>query len=159
MARAPSTAEPHPGEPHRADPDSEDPARRAEPPAHGGHQGDVAPGDEPVDTQELLRGFKGYLIGLALAALLTVASFAVASTALIWTPAIPLALAALAIAQMGVHLVFFLHMGTGPDSTNNILALAFGILIVFLLLAGSLWIMANLNHAMMPMEEILRRQR
>ncbi len=51
----------------------------------------------------------------------------------------------LAIAQMGVHLVFFLHITTGPDNTNNVLALAFGVLIVFLVVAGSLWIMANLN--------------
>jgi cytochrome o ubiquinol oxidase subunit IV len=33
---------------------------------------------------------------------------------------------------MGVHLVFFLHITTGPDNTNNVLALAFGILIVAL---------------------------
>jgi hypothetical protein len=33
----------------------------------------------------------------------------------------------LAIAQMGVHLVFFLHITTGPDNTNNVLALAFGL--------------------------------
>ena len=56
----------------------------------------------------------------------------------------------LAIAQMGVHLVFFLHIGTGPDSTNNVLAVAFGVLIVFLVVAGSLWIMADLNGNMMP---------
>ena len=56
----------------------------------------------------------------------------------------------LAIAQMGVHLVFFLHITTGPDNTNNVLALAFGVLIVFLVVAGSLWIMADLNDNMMP---------
>ena len=56
----------------------------------------------------------------------------------------------LAIAQMGVHLVFFLHITTGPDNTNNVLALAFGVLIVFLVVSGSLWIMANLNANMMP---------
>jgi hypothetical protein len=33
----------------------------------------------------------------------------------------------LALAQIGIHLVFFLHLGSGPDSTNNILALAFGV--------------------------------
>jgi cytochrome o ubiquinol oxidase operon protein cyoD len=54
-------------------------------------------------------------------------------------------LAALAIAQMGVHLVFFLHMTTGPDNTNNALALAFGALIVGLVIAGSVWIMFHLN--------------
>ncbi len=51
----------------------------------------------------------------------------------IYTPAIPVALIVLAIAQMGVHLVFFLHITTGPDNTNNVLALAFGVLVVFLI--------------------------
>jgi cytochrome o ubiquinol oxidase operon protein cyoD len=54
---------------------------------------------------------------------------------------------------MGVHLVFFLHITTAPDNTNNVLALAFGLLIVFLVIAGSLWIMANLNGNMMPSPE------
>jgi len=61
----------------------------------------------------------------------------------------PLGLAVLAIAQMGVHLVFFIHITTGPDNTNNVLALAFGLLIVLLVMAGSLWIMIDLNANMM----------
>jgi cytochrome o ubiquinol oxidase operon protein cyoD len=61
----------------------------------------------------------------------------------------------LAVAQMGIHLVFFLHITTGPDNTNNVLALAFGILTVVLVVAGSLWIMANLNDAMMPPAELM----
>jgi cytochrome o ubiquinol oxidase subunit IV len=96
-----------------------------------------------------------YTIGLLLAALLTVTSFWVANTSLIWPPGIPLGLAVLAIAQMGIHLVFFLHITTGPDNTNNVLALAFGLLVVFLVVAGSLWIMANLNDNMMPPAELM----
>lgn len=65
----------------------------------------------------------------------------------------------LAIAQIGVHLVFFLHMTTAPDNTNNVLALAFGILIVALIVAGSLWIMVHLNHRMMTVDEVIRMQR
>jgi cytochrome o ubiquinol oxidase subunit IV len=53
---------------------------------------------------------------------------------------------------MGVHLVFFLHITTGPDNTNNVLALAFGVLIVTVVVAGSLWITTNLNNNMMPPE-------
>ena len=48
---------------------------------------------------------------------------------------------------MGVQLVFFVHISAAPDSTNNIMALAFGVLIVVLLIGGSLWIMANLNQS------------
>ena len=64
---------------------------------------------------------------------------------------VPMALAALAIAQMGVHLAFFLHITTGPDNTNNALALAFVGLIVFVLVFGTVWVMAHMNANMMPM--------
>ncbi len=87
--------------------------------------GDAAPGDESVNANEPGGGLRGYVIGLALAALLTAASFYTLTTDLIWAPAIPMALIVLAIAQMGVHLVFFLHITTGPDNTNNVLALGF----------------------------------
>ncbi len=107
------------------------------------------------NATNVLAEVRGYLIGLALALLLTGLSFWALSTHLIWTPAIGVALAALAVAQMGVHLVFFLHITTGPDNTNNVLALAFGILIVFLVVSGSLWIMANLNQNMAPMKELM----
>ena len=95
-------------------------------------------------------GVRNYLIGLFLAVILTVASFWVASgTALLYGPGIPMALAALALAQMGVHLAFFLHITTGPDNLNNALALAFGALIVGLVIAGSIWIMYHLNANLM----------
>jgi cytochrome o ubiquinol oxidase subunit III len=112
---------------------------------------DVAPGEqssEPISAHDVSGGLFVYSIGLLLAAILTVASFWVANTSLLWAPGLPAGLAVLAIAQMGVHVVFFLHITTGRDSTNNILALAFGLLIVILVSAGSLVIMANLNGNM-----------
>ncbi|HIJ61347.1 MAG TPA: cytochrome o ubiquinol oxidase subunit IV [Rhodospirillaceae bacterium] len=109
---------------------------------------DRAPGDsrEGPGQSEL----RAYLIGIGLAALLTATSFWVATTSVLWAPGVAVGLAVLAIAQMGVHLVFFLHVTTGPDNTNNVLAVAFGVLIVGLVVAGSLWIMAHLNANMMP---------
>jgi cytochrome o ubiquinol oxidase operon protein cyoD len=109
---------------------------------------DHAPGDEPARGREVVEGILGYLVGLALAILLTAVSFFLAGSWLVWRPSIPIALIVLAIAQIGVHLVFFLHITTGPDNANNVLALAFGVLIVMLLIIGSLWIMGNLNHNM-----------
>lgn len=90
-----------------------------------------------------------YTVGLGLAVLATVTSFFIAQTDLLWPPGIAVGLVVLALAQMGVHLVFFLHLGSGPDHTNNILALAFGLLIVFLVIAGTYWIVADLNENMM----------
>jgi cytochrome o ubiquinol oxidase operon protein cyoD len=109
---------------------------------------DVAPGDQ--DKHGIAASIRNYLIGLTLAAGLTVASFWIASgPAVIYTPGITMALAALAVGQMGVHLVFFLHITTGPDNTNNVLALAFGVMVVGIVIAGSLWIMCHLNMNMM----------
>ena len=122
--------------------------------------GDAAPGDkDEVDGELSGEGIQSYVIGLALSTLLTIASFGLPPTGLVWGPGIPVALAVLAIAQMGVHLVFFLHITTAPDNTNNVLALAFGVLVVGLLLAGSLFIMTNLDNNMLPMDEMMRMQR
>ena len=109
---------------------------------------DRSPG---VEEYEPTASYLSYTVGLVLAILATIVSFVVAQTNLLWPPGIPVGLIVLAFAQIGVHLVFFLHLGTGPDSTNNILALAFGVLIVFLVITGSVWIIANLNSNMMPM--------
>jgi cytochrome o ubiquinol oxidase subunit IV len=116
---------------------------------------DRAPGDgfTPANMEEGPgSGVFVYTIGLLLAVILTAMSFWVASTSLLWAPGVSLGLTVLAIAQMGVHLVFFLHVTTGPDNTNNVMALAFGVLIVLLVVVGSLLIMSDLNEGMMPAE-------
>lgn len=111
---------------------------------------DTAPGDRTPGTHDVGGAIRNYLIGLVLAAALTAASFWVASgTGLIFVPGVPMALAALAIAQMGVHLAFFLHITTGPDNLNNVLALAFGVFVVGVVIAGSLWIVYHLDTNMM----------
>ena len=117
----------------------------------GNDAADIGPGQLQAPDEGSREGVLGYLIGLGLAILLTVASFSVAGTHLIWAPAIPTALVVLAIAQIGVHLVFFLRITTAPDNTNNVLALAFGVLTVALIVAGSVWIMNHLNRNMMLM--------
>ena len=123
---------------------------------------DRAPGDTSVFPQARDRaapsGVLIYAIGLFLAVILTATSFWAANTPLLWAPGVPLGLAVLAIAQIGVHLVFFLHITTGRDNTNNVLALAFGMLIVILVIGGSLWIMTNLNANMMPSAELMNLQ-
>jgi len=118
---------------------------------------DAAPGDEHAGGS----GFSAiqvYLLGFLLAIGLTVASFWIAGSNAIWGPGIPTALLALAMAQMGVHLVFFLHITSGPENTNNTLALAFGVLIVLVIVVGSVWIMAHLNHNLMTMDQLMKAQ-
>ncbi len=121
---------------------------------------DVAPGFMDAADHTVTHGVERYLLGLFLAALLTAASFYVVNTHLILGPGIPTALVVLAVAQIGVHLVFFLHITTDPDNTNNMLALAFGLLIVILIIAGSIWIMNNLDANMLPSyQQMMQMQR
>jgi cytochrome o ubiquinol oxidase subunit IV len=68
-------------------------------------------------------------------------------------------LAALAIAQIGVHLAFFLHISSAPDQANNFLALAFGVFVSGLIIFGWMMVMTHLNHNMMPMDELIEMQR
>ena len=117
---------------------------------------DSAPGDEQAGGHGVGPAVLVYVVGLVLAIGLTATSFFIAGTDLVWTPSIPVALVVLAIAQMGVHLVFFLHITTGPDNTNNVLALAFGLLVVFLVVGGTVWIMGHLNQNMPPMDQFIR---
>ena len=126
-------------------------------------QGNEAPAalkDASPDIEEGPRpNAQSYWVGLGSAILLTMASFAVAGTHGVWAPSLPVLLAVLAIAQMGVHLVFFLHVSSSPDSTNTILALAFGLFVVALVVFGTMIIMANLDAYAMSMEELMRMQR
>ncbi len=115
---------------------------------------DVAPGAMDAERESVWEGVQTYLIGLALSALQTAAAFYFAQSQLLWRPSIPIALAVLAVAQIGVHLVFFLHLTTAPDNVNNTLALAFGTLIVALVIGGTLWIMYHMNMNMPPMERM-----
>jgi cytochrome o ubiquinol oxidase operon protein cyoD len=74
----------------------------------------------------------------------------------VYAPGVPILLGVLAIAQMGVHLVFFLHISSAPDQTNNPGA-RFRRFVVALIVFGSLIIMGNLNH-MMPMQRLMQMQ-
>jgi cytochrome o ubiquinol oxidase operon protein cyoD len=127
----------------------------------GSHVGvDRASGAESDDAERTVgQEVRGYAIGLALAVGLTAASFWVRGTDLVYGPGLALGLLVLAVAQMGIHLIFFLHITTAPDNENNVLALAFGVLIVCLIVFGSLWVMGHLNHNMEPMQDVMQMQR
>jgi cytochrome o ubiquinol oxidase operon protein cyoD len=100
-----------------------------------------------------------HTIGYGLAVILTVASFAMATTHLLTPASLVAALVVLAIGQMVVHLIFFLHITTAPAHSTNILAVILTLLIIALVVIGSLWIMSQLNHHMMPMDQLMRMQR
>ena len=101
----------------------------------------------------------GYWIGYISAALLTTAAFILAAND--WMPpaSVVAAVSVLAIAQMLVHLIFFLHINTAPEQRTNILAFATTMLIILIVVVGSLWIMSHLHRNMMPMSLLFKMQR
>lgn len=119
----------------------------------------TSPDQAPGQNDDFGASIAKYVGGFVISILLTLASFWAAGTSMVWQPAVPILLAALAIGQMGVHLVFFLHVSSGPEATNNILALAFGVFIVALVVFGSIVIMANLDENMMPSDRLMQMQR
>ncbi len=116
----------------------------------------VTPGTENGQQHGSLRG---YLIGYAAAAILTIGAFAAAQSDVLTPASVVAAIIVLAIGQMLVHLIFFLHISTTPNQRTNILAFAVTMLIVLLIVGGSLWIMSHLQSNMMPTDQLMQMQR
>ena len=92
-----------------------------------------------------------YVRGFAMASGLTAAAFAlVMCHALGNTPLTVATVMGLAVAQVVVHMIFFLHMNSRSEGGWNLLALLFTLLLVLIVLSGSLWVMYHLNANMMP---------
>jgi len=91
--------------------------------------------------------YKSYTIGFVLSLALTLAAyFAVVNHA----PATLFVIIGLALAQLLVQLIFFLHVGQGEDGGWNFLVLFSTFSVIFILVVGSLWIMYHLNYRMTP---------
>ena len=94
---------------------------------------------------------KGYLTGFVLAVILTAIPFwLVMADVLGDTQATALTIMALAVVQIIVHMVYFLHMNTKSEGGWTMLALIFTVVLVVITLSGSLWVMYHLNANMMP---------
>ncbi len=89
-----------------------------------------------------------YAIGFCLALLLTVIPFGMVMSP---SGARPAVIAAFGVAQIIVHLVFFLHVNDSSGERWNLTALLFTVMVVVIIVGGSMWIMHNLDHNMMPM--------
>jgi cytochrome o ubiquinol oxidase operon protein cyoD len=95
---------------------------------------------------------KSYTIGFTLSMLLTLASFGVVMTGLVPHNMRLAFIVALAVVQLLVQLVYFLHLGSAPDQRNNTAIFICTGLLIVIVVAGSLWVMHNANVNMMPMQ-------
>ena len=95
---------------------------------------------------------KTYLIGFGLSVALTVIPFWLVMAGVIESRQIVAFLAmALAVVQIVVHMVYFLHMDTKSEGGWTFMALLFTAIVIVIALSGSLWVMFHLTTNMMPM--------
>ncbi|MBH2904019.1 cytochrome o ubiquinol oxidase subunit IV [Serratia ureilytica] len=92
---------------------------------------------------------KSYLIGFILSIILTVIPFAMVMNGTASHSTILAVVVGMAVIQVIVHLVYFLHMNTSSEERWNLVALLFTAMIIGIVVVGSLWIMYNLNINMM----------
>ncbi len=100
--------------------------------------------------------YAAYVIGFGLSLVLTLAAYFTVTRHALTGQVATLVLAGLAVAQLLVQLVFFLHLGRGPKPRWNLVIFCFMLLVVGILVIGTLWIMHNLDYNMMhmPKDEI-----
>ena len=95
------------------------------------------------------RTIKPYLIGLVLAVILTAIPFGLVIMGTLPREATLIVIAIFAVVQILVHLTFFLHIDFKSTPRENLMALAFAVVLIFIMVGGSLWIMFDLYHRMM----------
>jgi cytochrome o ubiquinol oxidase operon protein cyoD len=94
---------------------------------------------------------RSYLLGFALSAVLTAIPFWLVMSGVLGDPGLTAAaVIVMAVLQILVHTVCFLHVNTQSEGGWTLIAYAFTGVILLITVAGSLWIMYHLNSNMMP---------
>jgi cytochrome o ubiquinol oxidase operon protein cyoD len=102
----------------------------------------------PTDDRALqLR--QPYIAGFVLALVLTGIPFGLVVAGLLPRFTTLVVIALLAVVQVGVHLRYFLHLDLQETPRENVLALAFAAVLIFIMVGGTLWIMLDLDARMM----------
>lgn len=95
--------------------------------------------------------FNGYMTGFVLAVILTAIPFAIVMGKVFdKSSTTAFVILALAVVQIVVHMIYFLHMSTKTEGGWSLLALVFTLVLVVITLSGSIWVMYHLNYNMMP---------
>jgi cytochrome o ubiquinol oxidase subunit IV len=97
-----------------------------------------------------LGSFKSYLLGFLFSLLLTVGAYFAVTKKVMFGNALVFTVAGLAVVQMVLQFIFFLHLGKEEKPRWNVMVFLFMLLIIAILVIGSLWIMYNLDYRMMP---------
>ncbi len=96
-----------------------------------------------------LGDFKSYGIGFMVSIALTAIAFGIVMSGKFSRATVLFGIFGAAVAQILVHLHYFLHLNRSSAARWNLLATVFTVLILFLFVGGTLWIMFNLSYRMM----------
>jgi len=91
---------------------------------------------------------KDTFIGFALAVVLTVIPFVTVLKKPVSREMMFAIIACTALIQIVVHLRFFLGIRLRRSSPDNVFPLLFALVLFFIMVGGSLWIMGDLNYRM-----------
>ena len=100
---------------------------------------------------------KSYVVGFGLSLVLTALSFGTLMSGLVPHDMALGTITILAVVQLLVQLVFFLHLGAAPEQRNNTVIFLLSTLLIATIVSGSLWVMHNANVNMMPTQMTLER--
>lgn len=118
---------------------------------HAGHGHEH--GDDYAVAELPHASMRDYAIGFGLSVVLTAIPFwLVMAEVLAPRIAIPV-IVAFAVAQIVVHMIYFLHMTPKAEDGWSLTSLVFTVIVVGIMLSGSLWVMFHLNSNMMPMPQ------
>ena len=116
---------------------------------------------EPVDILVSIHQpeqvtLKGYVIGFGGSIVLTMTAYLFARYGLLNKPIMIALLSFLALAQFTLQMVYFLHLGREFSPRLKLLVTIFMMIIVFILVGGSIWIMNNLNGRVMSTKYMVK---
>lgn len=112
----------------------------------------------PATTMPNHKKLQQYVIGYGLSIVTTLAAYLLVTNRVFDGWALAYAIVGLALVQLLVQLICFLHINSGDTKSEprwNLLILDFTLLVVVIVVLGSLWIMNHLNYNMVGPDGIM----
>ena len=97
---------------------------------------------------------RAYITGFVLAFILTAIPFGLAWSGLLPVGTTLIVIVIAAIIQVFMHLHYFLHLNFTTTPCENLLALAFAAILIFIMVGDSIWIMFDLHYRMMGQKKL-----
>jgi cytochrome o ubiquinol oxidase operon protein cyoD len=117
---------------------------------HDHHGHDHGHGVDHADHLEAHGSLKDYSIGFILSVILTAIPFWLIMTHQLAPGTAKFVIIGFAAVQVVVHMIYFLHMNSKSEGGWNLMALILTVILLFIVLTGSIWVMYHLDANMMP---------